>query len=56
MDFSQLLNTSTNFDENKLVLLEQVVQTLYNTTNNNDVSKSIFYSLYNLIYLVFLYQ
>ena len=38
MDFSQLLNTSTPFDENKLNLLENVVTTFYTTKNNNDVS------------------
>ena len=42
MDFNQLLDTSTLFDANKLVLLEKVVEILYvSTTNNNDVSKSI---------------
>ena len=42
MDFNQLLDTSTLFDANKLVLLEKVVEILYvSTTNKNDVSKSI---------------
>ena len=36
MDFSQLLNTSTPFDQNKLNLLEQVVNVLYTTTNNQE--------------------
>ena len=41
MDFNQLLDTSTPFDANKLVLLEKVVKILYaSTTNQNDVSKS----------------
>ena len=39
MDFSQLLNTSTEFDQNKLAILEQVVNILYTTTNNEDVRK-----------------
>lgn len=39
MDFSQLLNTSTDFDQNKLALLEQVINILYTTTNNQDVRK-----------------
>ena len=38
MDFSQLLNTDTPFDANKLAILDQVVNVLYTTTNNNDVS------------------
>ena len=38
MDFSQLLNTSTNFDKNKLTLLEQLINILYSTsTNHQDV-------------------
>ena len=41
MDFNQLLNTSTPFDSNKLNLLEQVVNVLYTTTNNNDVRENI---------------
>jgi hypothetical protein len=39
MDFSQLFNTSTDFDKNKLDLLEQVINVLYTTTNNQDVRK-----------------
>ena len=39
MDFSQLLNTSTDFDQNKLALLEQAINILYTTTNNQDVRK-----------------
>lgn len=35
MDCSVLLNNS-EFDENKLKLLETLVETLYKTTNNND--------------------
>ncbi len=46
MDFNQLLNTSTPFDSNKLNLLEQVVNVLYTTTNNNDVRENINISLY----------
>lgn len=38
MDFSQLLNTSTDFDKNKLALLEQVISILYATnTSPQDV-------------------
>ncbi len=37
MDFSQLLNTTTPFDETKLNLFDQVVTTFYTTKNNNDV-------------------
>lgn len=38
MDFSQLLNTSTDFDKNKLALLEQVISILYGTnTSPQDV-------------------
>ncbi len=38
MDFSQLLNTSTEFDEKKLALLEQVINILYSSnTNQQDV-------------------
>lgn len=38
MDFSQILNTSTDFDQNKLNLLETVVETLYQSnTSPNDV-------------------
>jgi hypothetical protein len=37
MDPTQLLNTSTPFDENKLNLLEQVVTTFYSTKNQNEV-------------------
>ena len=33
MDFNQLLNTSTPFDQNKLNLLDQVVNALYTTKN-----------------------
>ena len=36
MDFSNLLNNNTPFDENKLKMLETLVETLYKTTNNND--------------------
>jgi hypothetical protein len=39
MDFSQLFNTSTDFDKNKPDLLEQVINVLYTTTNNQDVRK-----------------
>ena len=39
MNFSKLLNTSTDFDQNKLAILEQVVNILYTTTNNEDVRK-----------------
>ncbi len=42
MDFSQLLNTSTDFDQNKLALLEQVVNILYTTSNNQDVRKILY--------------
>ena len=34
MDVNQLLNTSTPFDQNKLNLLEQVVEALYKPTTN----------------------
>ena len=37
MDFSQLLNTSTPFDQTKLNLLEQVINVFYTTINNQDV-------------------
>jgi len=46
MDFSQLLNTSTPFDETKLELLERVVTTFYTTKNNQDVN--LFYDKYEL--------
>ena len=36
MDFSLLLNNSIDFDENKLKLLETLVETFYKTNNNND--------------------
>ena len=36
MDFSQLLNTSTPFDQTKLNLLEQVINIFYTTNNNQD--------------------
>jgi hypothetical protein len=40
MDFSQLLNTSTEFDKNKLNLLEQVINILYSPkTSPQDVRK-----------------
>ena len=39
MDFSQLLNASTDFDQNKLALLEQAINILYTTTNNQEVRK-----------------
>ena len=39
MDFSQLLNTSTDFDQNKLALLEKAINILYTTTNNQEVRK-----------------
>ena len=40
MDFSQLLNTSTQFDKNKLDLLEQVINILYSPkTSQQDVRK-----------------
>ena len=49
MDFSQLLNTSTDFDQNKLALLEQLITILYSTgTNHQDVSTS------NLLIIKFL--
>jgi hypothetical protein len=38
MDPNALLDTSTGFDSNKLMTLEKVVNTLYTTKNNNDVS------------------
>ena len=51
MDFSQLLNTSTDFDQNKLALLEQLITILYSTsTNHQDVSTS------NLLIIKFLLQ
>lgn len=49
MDFNQLLNTSTPFDSNKLNLLEQVVNVLYTTTNNNDVSDIFYFMIILLI-------
>jgi hypothetical protein len=40
MDFSQLLNISTDFDKNKLALLEQLINILYSTnTNQQDVRR-----------------
>ena len=36
MDFTQLLNTSTPFDQTKLQILEQVINVFYTTTNNQD--------------------
>ena len=36
MDFAQLLNTSTPFDQTKLQILEQVINVFYTTTNNQD--------------------
>jgi len=42
MDFSQLLNTSTEFNNDKLALLEQLINILYTTTNNQDVRRQIF--------------
>ena len=36
MDPTQLLNTSTPFDDNKLNLLDTITNTLYTTINNND--------------------
>lgn len=38
MDISQLLNSQTPFNQDKLNLLDTVVNTLFTTTNNNDVS------------------
>ena len=37
MDYSQLLNTSTPFDDMKLQMLDTLTNTLYTTINNNDV-------------------
>ena len=36
MDYTQLLNISTPFDQGKLTLLEQVINVFYTTTNNQD--------------------
>ena len=42
MDFSQLLNISTDFDKNKLALLEQLINILYSTnTNQQDVRRTL---------------
>jgi hypothetical protein len=39
MDFSQLLNTSTPFDTNKLAILEKVIDIMYSpSTSPQDVS------------------
>lgn len=38
MDPYALLNTNIPFDENKLQLLEQVVNVFYKTSNNTEVS------------------
>ena len=37
MDYTQLLNPSTPFEETKLQMLDTVTNTLYTTANNNDV-------------------
>lgn len=37
MDYTQLLNTSTPFDDTKLQMLDILTNTLYTTINNNDV-------------------
>ena len=37
MDASQLLNTQIPFDQAKLNLLDQVTNTFYTTTNQQDV-------------------
>ena len=37
MDYTQLLNPSTPFEETKLKMLDTVTNTLYTTANNNDV-------------------
>ena len=34
MDFAQLLNTETPFDQNKLVILEQVINIFYAPTTS----------------------
>ena len=40
MDFSQLFNTSTEFDKTKLSLLEQVISAFYSTNiSQQDVRK-----------------
>ena len=51
MDFSQLLNTSTDFDQNKLALLEKAINILYTTTNNQEVRKTS-YLLHHLSYIL----
>ena len=43
MDPSQLLNTSTPFDENKLDLFEKVVNTFYTTKNQNEVGLNLLF-------------
>lgn len=51
MDYCQLLNTSTDFDQNKLTLLENVVETLYSpSTSSSDVSK--FYNKQKIFLLI----
>ena len=37
MNYTQLLNTSTPFDDTKLQMLDTLTNTLYTTINNNDV-------------------
>ena len=43
MDYTQLLNLSIPFEETKLQMLDTVTNTLYTTTNNNDVRININY-------------
>lgn len=51
MDFSQLLDTSTPFDKNKLAILDTVVDTLYGShTTINDVRKYYFYLTFFFIF------
>ena len=52
MDFSQLLNTSTDFDKNKLSLLEQVISILYATNTNPQDVRNNKYLIYFLFYSV----
>lgn len=40
MNYEQILETSTPFDQNKLNLLDQVVMIFYTTANANDVRYS----------------
>ena len=37
MDFNQILDTSTPFDEKKLELLDKITNVFYTTYNNNEV-------------------